>query len=198
MSLISLCVDYPHSYGTHVPLLATGLAFMLSSSKMNALISEIDGTPCPLPLPVVEFGAGHHSTSLISAFAQELKTEHIVVETDREWLYKTTSPTVLSRATVHLTEASWKAVELLPKRIGLVLIDCESEGFGRAAVLRRMKELGVTAEVVVVHDTEPRNAHLYALEEHLAAYRYRRDDRSRTPHTTMLSNIHDITEGSNG
>lgn len=171
----TLHVDYPHSYGTHIPLLAATLA----------RLSELGNSP------VVEFGCGHYSTSLISAFTRLSGRGHIIVETDREWLYKTVSPSVLSHARVRVVGHSYEAIPLLPDGMSLAFVDCEATNFARARVL---SDLQGRADVVVIHDTEPTNEKLYSLSPQMAEYRYRYTDTSRVPHTTILSNTYPVDQ----
>lgn len=121
--------------------------------------------------PVIELGAGLHSTPQLAAMRPEFRS----YETDAEWASGLVG---LVPAVTHV--ASYDDVPVRP--YGLVFIDNAPEA-------RRKIDLArfVESRLVVVHDTDPQYADLYGMEEVLALYPYRFDYRKISPHTTVVS-----------
>jgi hypothetical protein len=121
--------------------------------------------------PVIELGAGLHSTPQLAAMCADFRS----YETDAEWASGLVG---LCRGVTHVN--SYDDVPVKP--YGLVFIDNAPEE-------RRKIDLARFAEsrLVVVHDTDPQYGDLYGLEESLALYPYRFDYRKISPHTTVVS-----------
>jgi hypothetical protein len=71
-------------------------------------------------------------------------------------------------------------------RYGTVFVD-NSPASQRLPMIQRFAD---KAECLVVHDTEDKQ---YDIEEELNKFKYRYDYTKVTPHTTVVSNVNDLT-----
>jgi hypothetical protein len=154
-------------YATRQPLLALAVA-------------QTDG-------PILELGCGHYSTPLLHALSGG-RRRIVTLDHDAGWLEQFAA---LRTAWHELrVVADWPRAlaELPPIAWSVCLVDQgppESRGPSIAALRDRVR-------VFVCHDTTPDEwiaAHGY---EVLAGFAFRRDDRSRMPGTTIVSDAIDV------
>lgn len=123
--------------------------------------------------PVAEFGAGNGSTPYLRQFCLEAGREFISYENNIEWGQKWQSQIV----------SNWLSPELY-KPYSVVLID-QAPGEYRKESIRLLKDL---ADVIVIHDSEPVEAHGYALHEIWDLFKYKVVTKGQKIWTTALSN----------
>ena len=130
--------------------------------------------------PVLECGAGDFSTALLHEVCAAQRRRLVTLETDQMWLSHFShfmSPDhILQLVTTWDVDGFWD----------VALVDSNpvtSRKFIVTALAKRTK-------YIVVHDTEPANAHEYCYD--LDKFTYRRDFTTELPHTTVVSNLMEI------
>jgi hypothetical protein len=131
--------------------------------------------------PVLEMGMGYNSTPIL----HELCSNRLLVSLDSEaeWVEKFAS----FRSDSHKikTEPDWDDTTRYLQSVfwDVILIDhhpCERRAID-------IKLLMHNARFMVVHDTEPRAAHVYNYEPALSLFRYRWEFQALMPYTTVVS-----------
>lgn len=121
---------------------------------------------------VIEFGSGLGSTPLLRQYCAENQIQFYSFDTDKEWCEKTGAEFVNDFANIEL------------KNIAVLFIDGKP-GEQRKDLVEQHRE---TADLIVIHDTEPGAQGIYGTTEVLKSFKYRLDYQPEgNPHTTVLS-----------
>lgn len=145
---------------------------------------------------VIEEGMGFGSSPLISWECYNQKRHFEAFENNKEWWESVsikasgdTTGTTYSKDILRATAEYLGSCE--NDNIGLLFIDCAP------AELRKdfIRGYNVTANVILVHDTEEGAEYVYGLKEILSTFKYRLDYQPEgKPHTTAVSNSIDVTK----
>jgi len=129
--------------------------------------------------PVAEFGCGEGSTSLLYDLCKHLGRSFYSFETNFEYASK-------YPCTIYIPD--YKDIK---SRLGVVFID-SAPGEERKILIKNHAN---SADVVVVHDTEPGCQNIYGITEVLNDFMYRLDYYPEgIPGTTILSNFINVEE----
>jgi hypothetical protein len=125
--------------------------------------------------PILELGCGWGSTPMLSGICSARGLDLISVESDKDWFDKIS---INFDHRFRLTR-SWIDIPEYRQKWGLVFVDhgCVAE--------RNASIVSVEAEYIVVHDTEDP---IYKYEDVLGNFKYRKDYKSMSPWTTVISN----------
>ena len=140
---------------------------------VGKLLSHING-------PILEMGSGFFSTPILYWSAMAKGQPFRSYEGNKEWADLMGDP-------VRYVE-NWNDVNINEMRWAVAFIDHGS------AILRKDHALAVkdNADFIVLHDSEPRNDRHYKFSEIYNQFKYRFDFTVVTPHTTILSNVHNL------
>jgi len=141
--------------------------------------------------PVLELGTGLNSTPVIHWFCNESKRQVESYESS-EMFYLAARNYRNDFHGVHSVEilGGWDNINFEATHWGMVFID-------HAPGKRRVEEmirLANHADYVVVHDTESRSDWHYKYSKGFPNYKYRFDYTKAYPHTSVLSNVKDLSE----
>lgn len=130
---------------------------------------------------VLELGVGHYSTPLLHEYS---KTKHIVTSLDSSetWLSKFEYMRSPRHEMIHVPD--WEKCELLDHYWTIAFIDQDPEPSRGPVVLR----LAEQTKFIVCHDTENP---IYRWD--FSKFKYRKDDKSRRPWTTVVSMFDDLS-----
>jgi len=163
---------YAAGYGTHVPLLAAVVA------------------TAP-PGDVLELGAGHFSTPLLSAMCKAMGRSLVTFEEKEEWLDNVRD----LEAPHHSLQVAADPYNWMPdvnsltvERWAVIFVDHGRTNQDRMAYLRALAN---RADFIVCHDTC--NTWFAGLDPVLDTFKYRFDYVHMTPVTTVVSNMYDVT-----
>lgn len=131
--------------------------------------------------PVLELGAGVHSTPLLSWLCADKGLPFVSYETDAVWAKRIQDATVPG-ITTHIDDYANAPID---KPWGMAFID-HAPAERRKVDILRLKDL---AAFIVVHDTDPNEEWRYGFEDVFPQFRYRKDYTNHSPHTTVLSNL---------
>ncbi len=135
---------------------------------------------------VLEIGCGFGSTRLLEAYCRIHGRNFISYENDIEWGKKFK----LEWGTQIIWPEGFPTISL-PTWEDIVFIDSKP-GEQRKHLIHRFSN---TAQVIIVHDTEPGAEYVYGMSEILSTFKYRIDYRPEgNPHTTAVSNSINIEE----
>lgn len=151
-------------YGSHLPLLTAAVA--LTTGR------------------VVELGSGLYSTPVLQAICLAQHRPLHTIDNDRDWLASVWREGSQLHTSQHI--ADWLD---LHRNGGLLRCDVAfidmAPASARTDAIRVMRRW---ARILVVHDTEFEQQHNYpGMEDAIAAFPYRVDDRRRGPWTTAVS-----------
>ena len=136
---------------------------------------------------VLEVGAGYYSTSLLSLYSQTRYCR--TLESDWHWLEKARnffpySDIAEDRGHEFRHVANYRDADMEDRPWDIVFIDQGDHG-NRVETALRMKD---KSRLVILHDTEHAD-----LDAALNGYRYRYDQRTVLPHTSIASQVDDLT-----
>jgi hypothetical protein len=155
-------------FGTFFPLLA-------------ACVSRTTG-------PVLELGAGDHSTPMLHFMCKHEGRKLITAETDAKWLAKYTNY-VSAFHEIHLVEKwdQWTRLEEMGYW-SVALVD-NAPGDTRLSLIKRLKG---RCQYIVIHDTEKdENVGTdYKYEEIIPSFKYVYEWKRYRPYTTVVSDDH--------
>ena len=127
---------------------------------------------------IIEFGCGDGSTDLLRNH-KHAGFKFLSFENNKEWASKFGSKTGFK-----------KYLELPNVDTGMIFID-SAPGEERKYLIAKHN---MTADVIVVHDTEEGAEYVYGMKEILSTFKYRLDYQPLgKPHTTAVSNFIDLT-----
>ena len=134
---------------------------------------------------VIECGGGIFSTPLLHWLCKEMNRELITYEQDPT--YYAFERTFQSRQHRIRFVENWDEISI-PKHVGMVFIDHHPPERRMIETLR-FKD---SADFIVIHDTE-RESRSYNLPEVFEQFKYRYDWKECRPHTSVVSNFHDLS-----
>ena len=154
--------------GTHLPYLAR-------------LLQRING-------PILELGSGFFSTPLLYWHAVSRGQQFRSYETNKSWADTMGAPVEFV--------GDWSQVNMREMRWSLVFID-HGQSMVRKRTLPPLRGDHAIAvkdntDYVVLHDTEPQHEETYGLCEVWSQFKHRINFTDILPHTTVLSNTHDL------
>jgi hypothetical protein len=135
--------DTPAPYpieGSHLPVLAMCCATLTEPADS-----------------IIEFGAGKCSTPLLGCATAVSRATLLTIEGSEEW-----KPTPSHSR--HTTAELVTATQWSKSRWKLAFVDHESSL--RASTIRLLRETFWSANLIVVHDTEPQSEHIYRFEKY--------------------------------
>jgi hypothetical protein len=153
-------------FGSHLPVL-------------HKLLSITDGR-------VVEFGSGMNSTIFLHWACHSKKRQLLTLE--GKWDYYKRIRRLRSDYHDIQFVKTWRN-DLAPGKWSVVFID-HSPGYMRGYDAVRF----VDSDYVVLHDTEDAVSNGYGYNLVYPLFKYRFDYKKATPHTTVLSNINDVSK----
>lgn len=146
---------------------------------------------------IIEMGTGHGSTPLLHEYALRNKRKLCSYETSKEWIDKFTNLTGTYHDFTLLDTGSWDACSDQHPSPSVVFID-HAPGERRKEDIIKFKD---SAEIIVIHDTEPTGAGDYQVRQHFGKFKYCvevmsnwHDPREAGAWATALSNTIDITK----
>ena len=146
---------------------------------------------------IVEMGCGHGSTPLLHDYATDKGRDLLSYETEKEWLEKFEHTANEHHRFYFVCRQCWDACSNMNPNPSVVFID-HAPGERRKVDLLRFHD---KAEIIVIHDTEPKGAGDYQVREHFPKFKYCVEVMSNThapreagAWATAVSNRIDITE----
>lgn len=146
---------------------------------------------------IIEMGTGHGSTPLLHEYANENKRFLESYETERTWLNKFETLANQWHSFTLIDRNSWDACSNMHPNPSVVFID-HAPGERRKDDLILFKD---TAQIIVIHDTEPHGAGDYRVRPLFNQFKYIVEVQSVAPNpneagawATALSNHIDITD----
>jgi hypothetical protein len=129
---------------------------------------------------IIELGSGYFSTPLLHWTTQHNGKIFRSYETNKNWADTMGEP-------VSYIE-NWEKANFFEMRWTIAFID-----HGHA-LLRKEHAMALkdNADYIVLHDTEPKNEHIYRYSELWKHFLYRRDFNQIEPHTTIVSNTQQL------
>src|SRR3989304_370754 len=159
----------------------------LHGSHLPILVKAIERVPTK---PVLELGMGWNSTPILHWLCKDQGRYLMSVDTDPKWItnfedYRSETHDIF----LHTREESINT-GMDKLRWGVVLID------GRPARHRHKFAIKFkySADIVIIHDSEPEINKFYRYDRIWDHYRYRYDYKKFKPYTTVLSNKIDVEE----
>jgi hypothetical protein len=137
---------------------------------------------------VLELGVGMNSTPLLHWLCFSANRQLTSYENSPKYLQRFHKYGAKNHHTLVNLE-NWEDFEV-NNRCGMAFIDQEPAAY-RAETARKLAN---SADYVVLHDSEPRNANVYKYGLIYPLYKYRFDYTKYYRHTTVLSNFHDLKE----
>jgi hypothetical protein len=153
---------------------------VLAGSHLPILIKLVQMTTGP----VLEMGIGWNSTPVLHWLCLDRRL--LSLENDREWYEKFVEFGVGKHKIGYVKD--WEKARIDNTRWSVVLID-------HRPALRRHKDairLKDNADFIILHDSEPEIDKFYAYRRVWPHFKYRYDHTGVKPHTTVLSNRHDL------
>ncbi len=150
-------------YATHLPVLVAAV--------------------CHTVGPVLELGAGHYSTPILSTLCSRFGRDLVTVDCDPTWLANFAGLEGKHHRLVHA--ADWERCQVIDSAWGLAFID-HAPAERRIYDIRRLRD---RADILVVHDTEDP---VYGYENVLAKFAWSVTYKKYTPWTSILSNNSDL------
>ena len=161
---------YDPSWGSHIPVLVD-------------VFNNSEG-------PVLELGTGPFSTPLLHALCVNSKRILVSYENHPEF-FSMHAPFIEEFHQIKLVD-DWDKTEIEDIRWGLAFVD------HRPAERRKVetKRLMNSADYIVIHDSEPKLMRHYRYDLIYPLFKYRLDYilRPSCAHTTVLSNLKDLTK----
>lgn len=146
---------------------------------------------------VIEMGTGHGSTPLLHEYCTNKKRILHSYETEKDWISKFEHMTSPLHTFTLLCRDCWDSCSNMHFSPSVVFID-HAPGERRQRDLILFKD---TAEIIVIHDTEPKGAGDYRVRQHFDKFKYVvevmsnwHDPREAGAWATALSNTVDITK----
>lgn len=164
-------------YATHLPLLLKALAATSGD--------------------VLELGIGESSTPVLHEICRVQERRLVSIDSDPKFYEEYRGKYGSDLHSFYLADVDWDTVlsgkvivrsELVPWSVVLVDHRPAKRRSNDAAWFAHM------AKYVVCHDTEPENDRFYRWGKAFSAFKYRYDDVRVVPHTTVLSNEHDLSK----
>lgn len=143
---------------------------------LSKVVEECDGA-------VVEIGCGDNSTERLHLLCSKQGKHLTSYENNSEWFSKVS---YLADGGHTMVCGDYMSINPNGDRYGTVFID-NSPFSQRLPMIQRFAN---KAECLVIHDTED---DVYEIEEELNKFKYRYDYTKVTPHTTVVSNVNDLT-----
>ena len=142
---------------------------------------------------IVECGTGKHSTPFLSEVSKSQNRTVVSLDNDKEWFEKNKAKYATDLHQFFLVDdwniTMWSFLRHVT-RPSVCLVDQHPS----AARLVSISAMGAHAEFIVVHDTEQP---MYYYQPLLHAFRFRYDDTTNEPHTTVVSNYRDFAKEMN-
>lgn len=146
---------------------------------------------------VIEMGAGYGSTPLLHQYCTENKRRIFTYETEKFWIEKFEPSANEYHNFTLIQRTSWDACSDMHPSPAVVFID-HAPGERRKDDLIKFKD---SAQVIVIHDTEPHGAGDYRVRPLFNQFKYVVEVQSNAPNpneagawATALSNHIDITK----
>lgn len=146
---------------------------------------------------VIEMGTGHGSTPLLHEYCQKAKRILHSYETEKDWISKFEGTANEYHTFTLLDRGAWDACSNQHPSPSVVFID-HAPGERRKEDIIKFKD---TAEIIVIHDTEPHGAGDYQVRQHFGKFKYCVEVQSNAHDpmvagawATALSNTIDITK----
>ena len=153
------------------------------ASHLPAL-SFILGRLGPSVRSILEVGSGFYSTPLLHAFCAGSKAEHVILESDETWRNSISS---LFDGVIQLFDAESLPDEVVQRQWGLAFIDGPVEA-SRAQHAIRLKD---TADVIVLHDSNPNWDVAYGYSAIIPLWKHAHHFTETYPHTLVLTDSDD-------
>lgn len=135
---------------------------------------------------VLELGMGNFSTPLLHNLCLDMGRNLVSYENDKKY-YDMHVHFHKPHHKLHFVE-DWDKIDL-NQEWSVAFVD-HSPAKRRRVEIRRLVN---NAEYVLVHDTQPEDDKFYRQSAMFELYKYRYDYTKIKPHTTVLSNFHDLT-----
>ena len=160
--------------------------FDLHGSHLPILIRAIQKTSGHRP--VLELGMGWSSTPTLHWMCADLGRKLVSCESDPKWLQNFIDYQS-DNHTIKLVE-NWQVQGFEKTHWSVVLID------QRPALQRHRDAINLahSADIVILHDTQPETDRFYAYRRVWEHYKYRYDYTKFLPHTTAVSNYIDVAK----
>ncbi|OHB92410.1 MAG: hypothetical protein A2Z57_12070 [Planctomycetes bacterium RIFCSPHIGHO2_12_39_6] len=146
---------------------------------------------------IIEMGTGHGSTPLLHEYCTSRRRKLHSYETDKKWLAKFEQTANEYHSFTLIDRGAWDACSDQNPNPSVVFID-HAPGERRKDDLIRFKD---SAEIIVIHDTEPTGAGDYRVRPLFKQFKYVVEVMSNAPNphqagawATALSNTVDITK----
>lgn|SRR3989344_1801803 len=159
---------YSPDWGSHFPVLIK-------------ILEVSDGT-------VLELGTGVFSTPLLHTLCQVRNRQLVSYESDPYYVERH-SDFITPLHQINLV-TNWDDVKIEDTLWDVAFIDHKPERRRKIEVER----LANTAKYIILHDSETRNDKLYKYSETYSLFKYRFDYTACYPHTTVLSNLIDLSK----
>lgn len=117
---------------------------------------------------IIEMGAGHGSTTPLHAYATSNKRMLYTYETEKSWIEKFENTANEYHEFTLLDRGAWDACSDMHPSPSVVFID-HAPGERRKEDLIRFKD---SAQIIVIHDTEPTGAGDYQVRQHFHKFKY--------------------------
>lgn len=154
------------SDGSHLPILVK-------------LVMMTDG-------PILELGTGFFSTPMLHWLCAEKRRKLVSYDSSEKFI-EVAKNYIADFHEIHLV-ADWSKINI-SEHWSIVLVD-HAPGQQRKVEMARVAN---NADYVIVHDSEPRNDKYYHYSEVAPLYKYRYDYDKVYPHTSVFSNIKDLS-----
>lgn len=145
---------------------------------------------------IIEMGTGHGSTPLLHEYCTKNKRVLHSYETEKDWISKFEGTANELHTFTLLDRLAWDVCSDMHPSPSVVFID-HAPGERRKEDILRFKD---SAEIIVVHDTEPTGAGDYQVRQHFQKFKYCvevlsnwHDPREAGAWATALSNTINIT-----
>lgn len=146
---------------------------------------------------IIEMGTGHGSTPLLHEYATRYKRFLESYETEKTWLSEFETLENQYHSFTLVCRECWDSCSNMHPNPSVVFID-HAPGERRKEDILKFKD---SAEIIVIHDTEPTGAGDYQVRQHFGKFKYVVEVMSNAPNpheagawATALSNTVDITK----
>lgn len=146
---------------------------------------------------IIEMGTGHGSTPLLHSYVMATKRTLHSYETEKTWMDKFISLQNEYHDFVLLCRSCWDSCSDMHGSPSVVFVD-HAPGERRKEDIKKFKD---TAEIIVIHDTEPHGAGDYQVRPLFSQFKYVVEVQSIAPNpneagawATAVSNTVDITK----